>query len=471
MAFNQFIQSLDLSNNEALKVRTLLESQVTDSLEQVATSSTGQNVALATSTAKIVFRENIGWIGSESENYIATCETNCQSAPRIITTLKVPFAIRSGGHNPNRGWASAGENAILIDMNRICDVVLSQDKKTVEIGPGNRWQKVRVDPWGRVPSFSSEYGLACDNVRAFEVVLSDSSIVNASRTENPDLFWAFKGGGFNFGIVTKFTYWTVPIDKIWFAARIYEPSANGQILKAIEEWQKAAENESRGSIIHHIGHRRTLLGWIYSSPVEFPPLFEMFYDIPYESWFVESTIGTILDFTKSTSNRVLGTPQKLRREAFGMTTRPSADFYTLAYDRWRQVTDELYGQTGCDMGMVVQPLTTSAMKIGRENGGNALNTAVEPQQWMSYLAQWVNEDDDERVRKAVFELRDYLRENAAQMGILLPFVFMNNATFAQDPLTGYGAQHIARMKEVSRKYDAEQVFQTLQGDGFLLRKV
>lgn len=76
MAFNQFIQSFDLSNSDALKVRTLLESQVTDSLEQAATGSTGQNVALASSIAKIVFGEKIGWIGPESENYIAECEQN-----------------------------------------------------------------------------------------------------------------------------------------------------------------------------------------------------------------------------------------------------------------------------------------------------------------------------------------------------------------------------------------------------------
>lgn len=111
--------------------------------------------------------------------------------------------------------------------------------------------------------------------------------------------------------MTKFTVWTVPIDKIWFEARIYEPSANVQILRAIEKWQQAAETDSKGSIIHHIGREKTLLGWIYSSPVEFPPLFEMFYDIPYQSWFVESTIGTILDFTRNTS-KVLGSQQKLR---------------------------------------------------------------------------------------------------------------------------------------------------------------
>lgn len=153
-------------------------------------------------------------------------------ALRIITALKVPFAVRSGGHNPNRGWASAGENAILIDMNRVCDVVLSQDKKTVEIGPGNRWQKVYETLHGSgvsviggrtgdvgigglilgggFPSFSSEYGLACDNVRSFEVVLSDSSIVNASLTENPDLFWALKGGGCNFGMtLNSFLYHSI----------------------------------------------------------------------------------------------------------------------------------------------------------------------------------------------------------------------------------------------------------------------
>ena len=92
-------------------------------------------------------------------------------------------------------------------------------------------------------------------------------------------------------------------------------------------------------------------------------------------------------------------------------------------------------------------------------------------QGMSYLAQWEKEDDDEHVRRAVFELGDYLRETATQMGILLPFIFMNNATATQDPITGYGAEHIARLKEESKKYDAQQVFQTLQGDGFLLRKV
>ena len=144
------------------------------------------------------------------------------------------------------------------------------------------------------------------------------------------------------------------------------------------------------------------------------------------------------------------------------------------------------------MGMGIQPLTTSAMKFGSGEGGNALNTAVEPQQCKrarihyvvqclpclllpdvgtNSLTQWVDEKDDEKVLSAVYEFGDYLRETATRMGILLPFIFMNNATTTQDPITGYGTTHVERLKEVSRKYDPEQVFQVLQTDGFLLRKV
>ena len=116
---------------------------------------------------------------------------------------------------------------------------------------------------------------------------------------------------FDSGVVTQFTFKTVPVDKIWFEARLYDPSSNDKIFEAIEEWQKVAENDPKGSIVHHIGHGRTLLGWIYSEPIEYPSLFKMFYDIPYHSYFVQSTTGTVLDFSRNMS-KVLGPPKKMR---------------------------------------------------------------------------------------------------------------------------------------------------------------
>jgi FAD/FMN-containing dehydrogenase len=147
---------------------------------------------------------------------------------KIITLTKSRFSIRSGGHNPNRGWSNTDARGLLIDLYRLNKVELSADKRTAKVGPGNRWLAVYqtlngtgvtvlggrtpdvgvggVIIGGGIPSFSSEYGLVCDMVDNFEVVLADSRIVNANRDENPDLFWALKGGGANFGIYLQLIY-------------------------------------------------------------------------------------------------------------------------------------------------------------------------------------------------------------------------------------------------------------------------
>ena len=56
------------------------------------------------------------------------------------------------------------------------------------------------------------------------------------------------------------------------------------------------------------------------------------------------------------------------------------------------------------------------------------------------------------------------------MGLLLDFVFLNDANFDQNPIASYGPKNVAKLQAVSKKYDPDQVFQILQNDGFLLRK-
>lgn len=145
--------------------------------------------------------------------------------------------MRGGGHNTNPGWASIDGSGVLIDLQKMKTLSLSDDKKVVHVGPGNRWGDVApfLDKYelsavggrhlqvgvggvilggkcistcttlytnlseGGLPIFSSLYGLPCDNVENFEVVLGDSRIVQANRRENSDLFKVLKGGGNNFG--------------------------------------------------------------------------------------------------------------------------------------------------------------------------------------------------------------------------------------------------------------------------------
>ncbi len=112
----------------------------------------------------------------------------------IVTFLDTKFAIRSGGHNPNPGFAGVGEEGILIDMSHMTEVALSKDGSIASLGPGNRFGEVektlnssgRAVHGGRnnqvgvggyflgggLTYFNSIYGLGADNVVNYEVNVS-----------------------------------------------------------------------------------------------------------------------------------------------------------------------------------------------------------------------------------------------------------------------------------------------------------
>lgn len=87
------------------------------------------------------------------------------------------------------------------------------------------------------------------------------------------------------------------------------------------------------------------------------------------------------------------------------------------------------------------------------------------------VVQYLDPRDDDAAHSAVSKVATFVRTTAASLGLLVPFVFMNDSNWQEDPIASYGAENVARLKRISRKYDPEQIFQNLQGDGFLLRKV
>lgn len=104
---------------------------------------------------------------------------------------------------------------------------------------------------------------------------------------------------------------TIPIDKVWYEARIYEPIQNESILKAVYEFSRAAEKDPKASFALSIGNQGTFVGWVYSEPLEKPRAFEMFYDIPFTKNFTEPTIGWQGQLNASMA-RVLGPVVKQR---------------------------------------------------------------------------------------------------------------------------------------------------------------
>ena len=85
-----------------------------------------------------------------------------------------------------------------------------------------------------------KYGAACDNLLSARVVTVDEREVEASQSSNPDLFWAIRGGGGNFGVVTALEYRLHPVSEVLTGALVYPPGRIPEILQAYVKFMRAA---------------------------------------------------------------------------------------------------------------------------------------------------------------------------------------------------------------------------------------
>ncbi|HUQ59426.1 FAD-binding oxidoreductase [Lentzea sp.] len=177
--------------------------------------------------------------------------------------LRAPVAARSGGHS-YAGY-STPENGLQIDLRELADIeVLPGDQ--VRVGAGATLGEVsrvlaasgRCLPTGTCPSvgvagltlgggigvLARKYGLTCDHLVSAEVVTADGRLVTASAEQEPDLFWALRGGGGgNFGIVTEFVFSTVPAPDVTVFSLEYPAGATADVLGAWQTWIAQAPDE------------------------------------------------------------------------------------------------------------------------------------------------------------------------------------------------------------------------------------
>lgn len=158
----------------------------------------------------------------------AMCENveDVQACVNFGRDNNVLVAIRGGGHNG--GGLGLCNDGLVIDLSGIKFVEVNTSNNTVKVGGGNIWNEVDAAthefglaiPSGMVSStgvggltlgggvgyLSRKYGLTIDNLLEADMVLADGSFVTVNAKQNTDLFWAIRGGGGNFGVVTSFTF-------------------------------------------------------------------------------------------------------------------------------------------------------------------------------------------------------------------------------------------------------------------------
>ncbi|KAI0058485.1 FAD-binding domain-containing protein [Artomyces pyxidatus] len=153
---------------------------------------------------------------------------------RIIASSRTPFAVKGGGHVTNPGFSSTA--GVHIAMSRFSTINVNHADLTVDVGAGLVWDDVYEVlnssgmnvVGGRVPGVgvaglvlgggfswkTSQYGLALDNVQAFELVRPDGEVITVTEADE-DLWFGLRGGFNNFGIVTKFTLKLHPQTEVW----------------------------------------------------------------------------------------------------------------------------------------------------------------------------------------------------------------------------------------------------------------
>src|ERR1700675_2418886 len=172
----------------------------------------------------------------------------CVDAGGVIAAVNharengVAVAIRGGGHSvPGFGTCDEG---VVVDLSGMRGVRVDPRNQTARAGGGATWGDFNhathafglattggiisttgvtgLTLGGGIGYLARGFGLSCDSVISADVVTADGRLVMANKDENADLFWALRGGGGNFGVVTALEYQLHPVDMIYGGPMFYE---------------------------------------------------------------------------------------------------------------------------------------------------------------------------------------------------------------------------------------------------------
>ena len=192
-----------------------------------------------------------------------------QAGVRFAVGAGLALSVRGGGHS----FSGFGTNdgGVVIDLSSLANVqIIDKERHLVRIGGGATWGQVAaaLAPDGLAISSGDtksvgvggltltggigwqvrKYGLALDNVVAAEVVTADGVVVRASAAENSQLFWALRGGGGNFGIVTAFDFLAHPTTDVFFGKITFPAPEAATVLRGWADYLRTAPDELTSTV-------------------------------------------------------------------------------------------------------------------------------------------------------------------------------------------------------------------------------
>ncbi|KXL50774.1 hypothetical protein M433DRAFT_61160 [Acidomyces richmondensis BFW] len=441
--------------------------------------------------------EEAGYWSAQQEETDPFCFFEPPSNTAVAVALllsrltQCPFAVKSGGHAAFSG-ASNIEGGITINFAKLNEVTLSSNKSLAYVGPGNTWYDVytQLQPegvqviggrvaaigvggltlGGGVSFFSGEYGWACDNVYNYQVVTANGEIIDVNYdSEYSDLYWALRGGGNNFGLVTRFDLYTFPQGLMWGGALTYYGNYTNDILKALLYYGENAPSDPKAAVIVAVAYAEgqfvVVADLEYTVPTYEPAILQDFFTIPHIS--DTTTNQTLADITLEFN---ASNPSGFRETYWTATYALNMEMLQYIVEVYENETLTIADVPGLVPACVLQIITTDEVSHMSKNGGNALGLTTDetPLLLLNLAFWWEDESDDYRVLVANQNIVDKTVAYAQSNGWYNEYLYMNYASQFQDVVPSYGSANHARLVQIAQKYDPTGVFQTLQPGYFKL---
>jgi len=235
------------------------------------------------------------WNGmvDRSPEIIVRCATTADvvAAVNFARDKGLVLAVRGGGHNA--GGLGVCDDGLVIELSPMRAVKVDTAQRIAYVQGGALWRDLdaATHPHGLATTgglisttgvggltlggglgwLMRKHGLACDNVLAVEIVTADGQVRRASATENPDLFWAVRGGGGNFGVVTSFEFRLHPVSTLYAGMLVFPGPRAPQVLRTYRDVAMNAGDELAvfaGLMTSPDGHPIIAIFPAYNGPVK-----------------------------------------------------------------------------------------------------------------------------------------------------------------------------------------------------------
>jgi FAD/FMN-containing dehydrogenase len=197
---------------------------------------------------------------------IARCSSTAdvEAAVNLTRSAGVPLAVRGGGHSV--AGLSSCDGGVVVDLTALRGVRVDAAARVATVQPGATWADVDAATaahglattgglisstgvagltlGGGIGWLQRRYGLACDNLRAAQVVTADGQIVTTSDTERPELLSGLRGGGGNFGVVTRFDFDLHRVSTVLGGLMVFPFDRVAEVLTAFREWAATAPDDA-----------------------------------------------------------------------------------------------------------------------------------------------------------------------------------------------------------------------------------